>query len=91
LVFGFKLKDVDCDFRLMRRQIFNRITLESENGTICLEMVKKIQDAGFRFAEVPVHHYPRAHGVSQFFQWRHLWITAKSLVRLWMKWHSINQ
>src|SRR5688572_7133638 len=46
IVFGFKLKDVDCDFRLIRRRIFNEINLESETGSICLEMVKKFQDAG---------------------------------------------
>lgn len=85
LIFGFNLKDIDCDFRLIRRQIFSSVSLESENGTICLEMVKKFQDAGFRFVEVPVHHYPRPHGISQFFQWRYLWATAKSLIRLWVK------
>ena len=33
-------------------------------------MMKKIQDAGFRIAEVPVHHYHRAYGKSQFFNFR---------------------
>ena len=40
------------------------IDLESPDGTICLELVKKLQDAGFRFAEVPVHHYHRTYGKS---------------------------
>ena len=35
-------------------------------------MMKKIQDAGFRIAEVPVHHYHRAYGKSQFFNFRRL-------------------
>jgi len=84
-LFGFRLRDVDCDFRLIRRSIFDRITLESNHGTICLEMVKKMQDAGFRFAEVPVHHYHRAYGRSQFFNFPRLWRTARDLVRLWWK------
>lgn len=83
--FGFKLRDVDCDFRLIRRSIFDEITLESDSGTICLEMVKKFQDAGYRFAEVPVHHYHRQYGVSQFFNWRRLWRTARQLAQLWWK------
>ncbi len=58
-LFGFKLRDVDCDFRLIRREVFDVIDLESPDGTICLELVKQLQDAGFRFAEVPVHHYHR--------------------------------
>ena len=54
----------------MRRSIFERIHLEKTSGVICLEMMKKIQDAGFRIVEVPVHHYHRAFGKSQFFNFR---------------------
>ena len=43
------------------------VRLEKDSGVICLEMMKKFQDAGFRVAEHPVHHYHRAHGQSQFF------------------------
>ena len=85
IIFGFKLKDVDCDFRLIRRSIFDTIKLESESGTICLEMVKKFQDAGYRFAEVPVSHYHRQYGKSQFFNWRRLLRTAEHLLQLWWK------
>jgi glycosyltransferase involved in cell wall biosynthesis len=46
LLFGFKLRDVACDFRLIRRSIFDEIELESNTGTICLEMVKKFQMQG---------------------------------------------
>ena len=85
LAFGFKLRDVDCDFRLIRRKIFDDIQLESESGTICLEMVKKFQDAGYQFAEVPVSHYHRQYGISQFFNWRRVWATFLHLTRLWWK------
>ena len=85
LLFGFKLRDVDCDFRLMRRTVFDVIDLESPDGTICLELVKKLQDAGFRFAEVPVHHYHRSYGQSQFFNFRRLRRIPPQLARLWWK------
>jgi glycosyltransferase involved in cell wall biosynthesis len=85
LAFGFKLRDVDCDFRLIRRSVFDRVQLESTSGTICLEMVKKMQDAGYVFSEVPVHHYHRAYGRSQFFNWRRLVRTARQLIELWFK------
>jgi glycosyltransferase involved in cell wall biosynthesis len=84
LLFGLKLRDVDCDFRLMRRAIFERINLEKTSGIICVEMMKKIQDAGFRIVEVPVHHYHRAYGKSQFFNYRRLFRTARDLMRLWV-------
>jgi glycosyltransferase involved in cell wall biosynthesis len=83
LLFGIRIKDVDCDFRLMRRSIFSAIELESNTGSICVEMVKKIQDAGFKFAEVPVSHYHRQYGHSQFFNWRRLLRTARHLLILW--------
>ena len=85
LAFGFKLRDVDCDFRLIRRKIFDDVQLESESGTICLEMVKKFQDAGYQFAEVPVSHYHRQYGISQFFNFRRVWVTFLHLTRLWWK------
>src|SRR5580692_6014697 len=83
LLFGLKLCDVDCDFRLMRRAIFDRINLEKTSGIICVEMMKKIQDGGFRIAEVPVHHFHRAFGKSQFFNFRRLFRTGRDLLRLW--------
>ena len=53
LLFGLKVRDVDCDFRLMRRRIFDVVRLEKNSGVICLEMMKKFQDAGFRVARAP--------------------------------------
>ena len=83
LLFGLKVRDVDCDFRLMRRSIFERVRLEKSSGVICLEMMKKIQDAGFAVAEVPVHHYHRTHGRSQFFNFPRIFKTALDVGRLW--------
>ncbi len=82
-LFGLTVRDVDCDFRLMRRSIFERIRLEKNSGVICLEMMKKIQDAGFRIAEVPVHHYHRAYGKSQFFNFPRIFKTAIDVLALW--------
>ena len=83
LLFGLKVRDVDCDFRLMRRRIFEVVRLEKNSGVICLEMMKKFQDAGFRVAEHPVHHYHRAHGQSQFFNFRRVARTLLDVMKLW--------
>jgi glycosyltransferase involved in cell wall biosynthesis len=83
ILFGLTVRDVDCDFRLMRRAIFDKVRLEKNSGVICLEMMKKITDAGFRIAEVPVHHYHRAYGKSQFFNFRRLAKTAGDVFKLW--------
>lgn len=91
LAFGLRLRDVDCDFRLMRRSIFDRVHLESDSGVICVELMKKVQDAGYRIAEVPVHHYHRAYGKSQFFNFRRVWRTGKQLWGLWwaLRWPQL--
>ncbi|MCL5957698.1 MAG: glycosyltransferase family 2 protein [Chloroflexi bacterium] len=83
LAFGLKIRDVDCDFRLIRRSVFDKVELRSNSGTICLEMVRKMQDAGFTFVEVPVHHFHRAYGKSQFFNFPRLLHTFVNLVQLW--------
>jgi len=47
-------------------------------------MMKKIQDAKFAIAEVPVHHYHRVYGKSQFFNFRRLFKTAMDVAALWV-------
>ena len=83
--FGLRLRDVDCDFRLMRREIFDRVHLQSDSGVICVEMMKKIQDAGFTVAEAPVHHFHRAYGRSQFFNIPRIFRVGRDLLRLWLE------
>ena len=85
LAFGIKIRDVDCDFRLVRRASYNRVRLASTSGTICVEMIKSFQDAGLRFAEAPVNHYHRAYGKSQFFNFRRLLKTFRDLSALWWR------
>lgn len=85
LLFRLRVRDVDCDFRLLRREIFDRITLERDTGVICLEMMRKIQDAGFRIVEVPVHHYHRTHGRSQFFNLSRVFWTGIDVLKLWLQ------
>ena len=83
LLFGFKVRDVDCDFRLIRKRVFDNVNLEKNSGVICLEMMKKFHDAKLRVAEVPVHHYHRAYGKSQFFNFRRIFKTGVDVMRLW--------
>ena len=84
LLFGLAVRDVDCDFRLIRRSVFDVVRLEKTSGVICLEMMKKFHDFGFKVAEVPVHHYHRAYGKSQFFNFPRLVRTAIDVARLWI-------
>lgn len=85
LLFGVKLRDIDCDFRLIRRSLVERANLCSSSGTICVELVKKLEGSGMRVVEVPVSHYPRHHGRSQFFRVKSLATTFGQLWRLYFQ------
>jgi glycosyltransferase involved in cell wall biosynthesis len=85
LMFGLPIRDVDCDFRLMRRSMIQNIELTSTSGVVCTEMVYKLRAAGCRFTETPVHHYPRLHGQSQFFTLRRVARTGYDFFKLWLK------
>ena len=83
LLFRLRVRDTDCDFRLIRRVLLDRVELTSTSGVICVEMMRKFQVAGARFAEVGVSHYARPHGRSQFFRLPAIARSARQLVELW--------
>jgi glycosyltransferase involved in cell wall biosynthesis len=82
LLFGVRLRDIDCDFRLVRRRLLEEQPLLSTSGAVCVELVRKLELSGWRVVEVGVHHYPRLYGRSQFFRYRSLLITLYELIRL---------
>jgi len=84
-LFKLPIRDVDCDFRLLRRHAIQHIKLVSSSGVICVELVRKLRAAGCVFAEAPVHHYPRRHGRSQFFTLRRVARTTFDFLFLWLK------
>ena len=85
LLFRIKIRDIDCDYRLIRRDLLERILLTSTSGTICVELVRKLELTGCGVVETGVHHYPRLHGRSQFFRVKSLLKTLVELLRLWVR------
>lgn len=85
LLFSIPVRDVDCDFRLMRRSAVSQVELVSSSGVICVELVHKLHQAGSTFVEVPVSHYPRLNGRSQFFTPTRVARTALDLFSLWLR------
>ncbi len=90
-MFNLPIKDVDCDFRLMRRKIFDDLQLESNSGTICVEMIRKISYRGYKFVEVPVSHFFRASGKSEFFNFPRLFRIARDFSLLWLRLVMFNK
>jgi len=85
LMFRIRIRDIDCDYRLIRRSVLERIHLTSTSGTICVELVRKLELSGCEVKEIGVHHYPRLYGSSQFFRLRSLATTFYQLLRLWIR------
>lgn len=85
LMFSLPVRDVDCDFRLIRRTILEKINLHSTSGSICVELVYKLHRNRARFKEVGVNHYRRQHGKSQFFTVRRVTATLFDFFSLWLK------
>jgi glycosyltransferase involved in cell wall biosynthesis len=83
--FWLPINDVDCDFRLIRRSVLEKLRLSSSSGSICVELVKQAQRAGAQFREVSVHHYARRSGVSEFFTPRRILHTYADLAVMWVE------
>lgn len=64
LLFGYTVRDVDCAFKLFRREIIEKVgpRIASRGATFSAEWLVRAKRAGYRFAEVPVTHLPRQHG-----------------------------
>jgi glycosyltransferase involved in cell wall biosynthesis len=84
-LFHLKIRDVDCDFRLFRRSLLAGIRLSFNSGVICVEMIKKFESRSCRTVEVPVHHYSRRYGNSEFFRLKHLRRIFGQLFVVWYK------
>ena len=64
LLFKLKLRDIDCAFKLYRREIFDHIKMESSGALIDAEILARARRAGYSMTQLPVSHYPRTAGQS---------------------------
>jgi glycosyltransferase involved in cell wall biosynthesis len=87
LMFRIKVKDVDCAFKLFRREVFDRVTIESKKFFVDAEVLAKARYYGFRMAEIGVRHYPRTAGHSTV-RPSHVISTLRELARIWINIHS---
>jgi glycosyltransferase involved in cell wall biosynthesis len=62
LLFGYTARDIDCAFKLFRREILEHIRLESRGATFSAEFLVRAKRAGYRIAEIGVAHHPRRAG-----------------------------
>jgi glycosyltransferase involved in cell wall biosynthesis len=62
LLFGLRIRDIDCAFKLYKREIFDRIELSSSGALIDAEILARAARRGYSITQKGVHHYPRTTG-----------------------------
>jgi glycosyltransferase involved in cell wall biosynthesis len=62
LLFGRTIHDIDCGFKLFRREVLNHIHVESNGAMIDTEMLAEMKARGYQMTDVPVTHLPRLAG-----------------------------
>ncbi len=89
ILFGLKVKDIDCGFKFISKKVVDAIPkLEAERGAfISSEFLIKAKKAGFKIVEIGVHHYPRVEGQATG---RQLKVILKSFSDLFKLWFKIN-
>lgn len=87
IIFRINVRDVDCAFKLFRREVFDKITIESKKFFVDAEVLAKAKYFGFRLVEVGVRHYPRPAGRSTV-RASHITSTLRELAQIWINIHS---
>jgi glycosyltransferase involved in cell wall biosynthesis len=89
LLFGLRLHDIDCGFKLVSKKVIDQISrLESERGAfISSELLIKAKNKGFRITEVSVTHYPRLTGAGTG---RKLNVIAQSFIDLFKLYRDLK-
>ena len=80
-LFDLNVKDIDCAFKIFRKDIFSKIEIESKNFFVNTEVLAKAMYFGFNVLEVGVPHFPRTAGKTTV-TLKHIPLTLIELYRI---------
>jgi glycosyltransferase involved in cell wall biosynthesis len=83
LLFGLKIRDIDCAFKLYKSEIFKDMKLQSAGALIDAEILARAARKGYTITQKPVHHYPRTAGKQTGANLRVILRAFKELFRLY--------
>jgi len=83
LLFGMKIRDIDCAFKLYKREIFDNINLVSAGALIDAEILARAVRKGYTVTQRPVHHYPRRAGKQTGANLKVILRAFRELFKLW--------
>jgi hypothetical protein len=87
-LFGYTARDVDCAFKLFRRQVWESLTVYARGATFSAEFLIKARRLGFRVRELPVNHFPRMAGSPTGAR---LDVIARAFVELFRLWRNLDR
>ena len=82
LLFGMKIRDIDCAFKLYKREIFDNIKVVSTGALIDAEILARAVRKGYRVTQQGIHHYPRTAGAQTGANLRVILRAFKELLKL---------
>jgi len=83
-IFRLRVRDIDCAFKLFRREVFDVIEIRSKKFFVDTEILAKARYHGFRITEIGVRHYPRVGGSSTV-RPSHVLSTLQELAKIWFE------
>ena len=81
-IFGLRVRDIDCAFKLLRREVLSRVDLESNGAFISSELLIKLRRAGVPIVECGVNHYARTTGYSKGANFTVILKTIRDILKL---------
>jgi glycosyltransferase involved in cell wall biosynthesis len=89
-LFNIKVRDIDCAFKLYKREIFDNIQISSSGALIDAEILARAARKGYTIIQRPVHHYPRIAGVQTGAKLRVIFRAFRELLKLYKQIRSEN-
>jgi glycosyltransferase involved in cell wall biosynthesis len=83
ILFGLKVRDIDCAFKIVKKKVLDSVELKSESQFISAELLIKAKKKGFTINQVGVHHYPREKGKPTGNSMRAILGSFSELFKLW--------
>jgi glycosyltransferase involved in cell wall biosynthesis len=87
VLFGLRVRDIDCAMKVFRREVFDGLRLDADSPFLSAELLIKLRARGERIAQVGVTHYPRAAGTNTGASFRKILRTFRDIGKLrWALW-----
>ncbi|MCD6134930.1 MAG: glycosyltransferase family 2 protein, partial [Candidatus Omnitrophica bacterium] len=79
LLFGLRVRDIDCSFKLFRRDCLRKLSIERDNFFVDTELLLKAKNNNCRFREIGIKHRPRRKGKSTV-KFKHIFVTLGDIL-----------